>query len=31
MAIPTNATTAREQQYLDVVKIIKAKNKRIWQ
>ena len=29
MDIPTGATTAREQQYLDVVKIIKAKNKRI--
>lgn len=29
MAIPTIATTSREQQYLEVVKIIKAKNKRI--
>ena len=29
MAIPTTAITAKEQQYLDVVKIIKAKNKRI--
>ena len=29
MAIPTSAITAKEQQYLDVVKIIKAKNKRI--
>lgn len=29
MAIPTSATTAKEQQYLDVVKIIKSKNKRI--
>lgn len=29
MAIPTIATTSREEQYLEVVKIIKAKNKRI--
>lgn len=29
MAIPTNPTTPKEKQYLEVVKIIKAKNKRI--